>query len=150
MSGEHLTPKQRRFVEEYLKTLNGTKAAMEAGYSPTSASAIAYENLRKPLVAAAIEVEMEKRSQRVRIDQDTVLTGLLDEARNANSDSARVQAWGLLGRHLAMFVDRSQVEIKGLAERIAALSDAEIEEILAGGDEAIIAHLNESGAHRAS
>ncbi len=41
-----------------------------------------------------------------------------------------------------MFVDRSQVEVKGLADRIAAMGDAEVRELLElGSDEEILAHL---------
>jgi phage terminase small subunit len=32
-----LTPKQARFVEEYIVDLNGKQAAMRAGYSPKTA-----------------------------------------------------------------------------------------------------------------
>jgi phage terminase small subunit len=35
-----LTPKQRRFVEEYIIDLNGAQAAIRAGYAPNSASSI--------------------------------------------------------------------------------------------------------------
>jgi len=41
-----LTPKQERFVGEYLIDLNATQAAIRAGYSPSSAAEIGYENLR--------------------------------------------------------------------------------------------------------
>ncbi len=43
-----LTPKQQRFVEEYLTDLNATQAAIRAGYSAKTAEVIGYENLRKP------------------------------------------------------------------------------------------------------
>ena len=42
---EKLTPKQARFVEEYLVDLNATQAAIRAGYSESTARAIGYENL---------------------------------------------------------------------------------------------------------
>ncbi len=40
-----LTPKQKRFVAEYLVDLNATAAAIRAGYSKKTAEAIGYENL---------------------------------------------------------------------------------------------------------
>jgi phage terminase small subunit len=49
-----LTPKQTRFVEEYLVDLNATQAAIRTGYSRGSAEQQAYENLRKPEIAQAI------------------------------------------------------------------------------------------------
>ena len=49
-----LTPKQQRFVEEYLIDLNATQAAIRAGYSESTARAIASENLTKPDICEAI------------------------------------------------------------------------------------------------
>lgn len=49
-----LTPKQQRFVAEYLIDLNATQAAIRAGYSEKTAKAIGSENLTKPDIAAAI------------------------------------------------------------------------------------------------
>jgi len=49
-----LTPKQQRFVAEYLKDLNATQAAIRAGFSERTAAQIGYEYLRKPQIAAAV------------------------------------------------------------------------------------------------
>jgi len=68
-----LTPKQSFFVKEYLIDLNGTQAAIRAGYSKKTASAIAVENLTKPLIQAAIQKAQAKRSERIEITQDQVL-----------------------------------------------------------------------------
>lgn len=43
-----LTDKQKKFCLEYLIDLNGTQAAIRAGYSQNTARAIAFENLTKP------------------------------------------------------------------------------------------------------
>lgn len=53
-SVEGITPMQRRFAEEYAIDLNGTQAAIRAGYSPKTARSIASENLARPAVRAAI------------------------------------------------------------------------------------------------
>lgn len=47
-----LTPKQRRFVEEYAIDGNATRAALVAGYSKKTAARTGSENLQKPLIAA--------------------------------------------------------------------------------------------------
>lgn len=49
-----MTPKQERFVAEYLFDLNGTAAAKRAGLSEKTAASIASEYLRKPHIAKAI------------------------------------------------------------------------------------------------
>lgn len=75
MSGKigKLTPKQAKFVEEYLLDLNATQAAIRAGYKPSQARFIGCENLTKPNIAEAIQTQMEARSQRTEISQDRVL-----------------------------------------------------------------------------
>ncbi|GAB3278192.1 hypothetical protein GCM10027347_52430 [Larkinella harenae] len=49
-----LNEKQRAFVIQWCEHRNGAKAARLAGYSPNSDDEIAYENLRKPQIIAAI------------------------------------------------------------------------------------------------
>jgi len=55
-----LTPKQRRFVQEYLKDLNATKAATRAGYSAKTAEHIGYQLLQKTTVQEQIQKAQEK------------------------------------------------------------------------------------------
>ena len=58
-----LTPKQQRFIDEYLIDLNATQAAIRAGYSPRTARAIACENLAKPDIQEAIAEAKRERSE---------------------------------------------------------------------------------------
>lgn len=81
-----MTPKQARFVEEYLIDLNAAAAARRAGYSVKTADAIGRENLGKPTVAAAIAAAQQKRSDRTRIDADWVLRQLAEEKAADLSD----------------------------------------------------------------
>lgn len=67
------THKQVRFVEEYLVDLNATQAALRAGYSPKSAGAIGDENLKKPLIAAAVQAHMAELSKKTEITVERVL-----------------------------------------------------------------------------
>lgn len=71
-----LTPKQQLFVEEYLKDLNGTQAAMRAGYSPNRADQTASRLLRNGKVEAAVEKAKAERSKRTKVDADYVLKRL--------------------------------------------------------------------------
>lgn len=68
-----LNPKQARFVEEYLKDLNATRAAKDAGYSARRASELGYQLLQHPTVAAAIQEAKQVRSERTQITADRVL-----------------------------------------------------------------------------
>lgn len=54
-----LTVKELLFVSEYLKDFNATRAAIEAGYSKTSARQIGCENLTKPSIRSEINKEID-------------------------------------------------------------------------------------------
>jgi phage terminase small subunit len=86
-----LTPKQRRFVDEYLTDLNATQAAIRAGYSPKTAEVIGFENLRKPQIAEAVAERMKAREKRTEITQDRVLREL---AKIGFSDIRKAVRWG--------------------------------------------------------
>jgi len=68
-----LTPKQARFVEEYLVDLNAKQAAIRAGYSVRTAAVIGCENLIKPDIATAIAEQQAARSERLEISADRVV-----------------------------------------------------------------------------
>jgi len=73
-----LTAKQDLFCKEYIKDFNGTRSAIAAGYSESSANAIASENLRKPDVRAYIDTLLRKRMEKVEIDANYVLQELVN------------------------------------------------------------------------
>lgn len=105
----NLTPKQQRFVEEYLIDLNATQAAIRAGYSEKTAKEIGSENLTKPNIAKAIAEAQEKLSNKAQVTVEMVVQGLLNEAKDlseGSTQSARVSAWAHLGKHLGMFKDK--------------------------------------------
>ena len=113
-----LNARQQYFVEQYVLTGNATKSAIAAGYSQRSASSIGERLLRKDEVAAAVAASQSDLLERVMVDQDMVIAGLLKEATREGdgaSHSARVNAWMQLGKHLQMFTDkhdRALVEIQ--------------------------------------
>lgn len=113
MKNKDLTDKQKLFVDEYLIDLNATQAAIRAGYSEKTAKDIACENLAKPNIADAIAKAQQERSSRTLISADEVIKGLKEEALGTGegtTPASRVSAWGLLGKHLGMFVDRKVIE----------------------------------------
>lgn len=75
--GSKLTKQQARFVHEYLIDLNGTRAAIRAGYAAKAAPQQAYDLLSRPHIQAAVNEAMQARSDRVRISQDDVLRELI-------------------------------------------------------------------------
>jgi phage terminase small subunit len=123
-----MTLKQRKFTKEYLKSGNGTQAAIKAGYSKKSAHDIASENLRKPEIKAAVASAAEKLG----INPEYVLAGikkikefnevpeeftvgqgenvrLKTAMRDAN---AALKANELLAKHLNLFTEKAEIDLK--------------------------------------
>jgi phage terminase small subunit len=86
-----MTPRQKRFVDEYLRDANGTRAAIRAGYAEVSARHHAHNLLRRPEIAAAIAEAEAARAERLRVSADRVLEEL---ARVAFADLTRLVEWG--------------------------------------------------------
>ena len=130
-----LTPKQARFVEEYLIDLNATQAAIRAGYSEKTARAMGHENLTKPDIEEAIADALKARRQRTEVTQDRVLEELAvlafapitDERLAQLKISDQLTALDKLAKHLGMFTER--VHHSGeITTNVRAMSDEELME----------------------
>jgi phage terminase small subunit len=131
--GHKLTPKQSRFVEEYLVDLNATQAAMRAGYSARTANEQGARLLANASVRDAVQEAMNSRSERTEITTDYVLAGIREIAERClqrapvmvgrGEDRAQMideqgrhvwtfdstganKAFENLGKHLKLFTDR--------------------------------------------
>lgn len=132
----NLSPKQQRFVEEFLIDLNATQSAIRAGYSAKTAAVIGAENLTKPYIQKAIQEARNKLTERTEITQDYVLTNIKKviercmqqeavQARDGSpllvegpegdlaclfefKETGALKGLELLGRHLGLFVDKVQ------------------------------------------
>ena len=116
MAEKRLTPRQERFVQEYLIDLNATAAGGRAGYKNTDSGR---QLVIKSHVLNAIRAEQEKRAKRMNVTQGYVLERLQLEAERDEENSshaARVSALNLLGKHLGMFVDRQNIDINAQGE----------------------------------
>jgi phage terminase small subunit len=71
-----LTPKQIRFVDEYLVDFNATQAAIRAGYSPKTAAAAAARLLRNVNIQVEIARRQKDLQKRTEISQDRVVKEL--------------------------------------------------------------------------
>lgn len=120
-----LSGKQSAFVREYLIDLNGTQAAIRAGYSPRSAAETASENLRKPNIQEAIAERVRANSEKTGITPEQVLIDIQlikQDAMRATRDKegneamvnhpAALKACELQGKYLQMWVDRVAMTIE--------------------------------------
>ena len=85
-----LTPKQKRFCEEYLIDLNATQAAIRAGYSPKTAEQTASRLLRNVKVQDYIAKRQKELSRSTEITQERVIKELALIAFSNNADYAHV------------------------------------------------------------
>lgn len=95
-SPPRLTPRQERFVDEYLIDLNATQAAIRAGYSRKTADRIGPELLGKTCVSDAIQRRRRDRERRTEITQDRVLQELAAIAFARGTDYASVSPGGVV------------------------------------------------------
>lgn len=68
-----LTPKQQKFVLEYLQDGNATRSAKAAGYSARSAATLGERLLRDPKVKAELDRRMGKLMSKLEITAERVL-----------------------------------------------------------------------------
>ena len=122
MADRGLTPKQQRFVEEYLVDLNATAAYKRAGYSGKGnvAEAAASQLLSNVKVAHAVALRRVSLSEstgrtvaavmadigRVRDDAMQEVTDPETGNRAMLSHKDALKALELEGKHLGAFVDR--------------------------------------------
>lgn len=106
-----LTTKQRLFVEAYLANPNATQAARRAGYkgNDKTLSVVGAENLAKPCIAKLLNERVEEAI----ITADEILRDVKAIAKTSERDGDRLKAYEMLGKHLAMWVDKTQTEHSG-------------------------------------
>ena len=116
-----LTPRQARFVKEYLVDLNGTQAAIRAGYSEKTAQTQSSRLLSNVMVSAAVEAGAATQHAQLDLTAQKVLSELLGVgyAEVASTDvrvSDKLRALELLAKHLGLLTE--QVDHKHDAEAL--------------------------------
>ncbi|MDR1979552.1 MAG: terminase small subunit [Synergistaceae bacterium] len=130
-----MTPKRQRFVEEYLIDLNATQAAIRAGYSSKTAKANGQRLLTFDDVKNAVDAALQERKKKTEITAEYVLSNLkevvercLQRAPVTDMKGRQIQdedgrdvwefnapgankALELLGKHLALFTEKTQVDM---------------------------------------
>lgn len=112
MSAQKITPKQQRFVEEYLVDLNASAAARRAGYSPKTAEQQGPRLLGNARVAAAIQVGRQHLAERTARTVDEVMAEIRrigDQAETIGDWTPALRARELEAKHLGAFTERVQL-----------------------------------------
>ena len=108
-----LTPKQQRFIEEYLTDLNATQAAIRAGYSVKTADVQGPRLLGNVGVQQAITKAQERRAKRTEVNQDRVI---LELARLGFSKMDDYTEWGPDGVTLKASDELSEDAVRAIVE----------------------------------
>lgn len=124
-----LTPKQKTFCQEYLVDLNGTQAAIRAGYSKKTANVQSSQLLAKLNIQTYIEQLQEERTKKTGVTQEYVITNLQrvvemsvraipvmvkENGELVESGEYKFDSYGankaleLLGKHLGMFKENEK------------------------------------------
>lgn len=141
-----MTPKQERFVQEYLIDLNATQAARRAGYSKKTAEFQGSRLLRNVKVQVEISRLRAEQAEAASISAKWVLDNLIEVSERCMqktpvmkfdreekcmrqiTDENREGVWQfdasganraleLIGKHIGMFVDKHDVTVReGLQE----------------------------------
>ena len=129
-----MTPKQEKFCVEYLVDLNGTQAAIRAGYSEKTAYSMSNQLLKKLEIKNRINELREKefdntiatakeaeaflaKAMRGEIEEEVVVTEGTGDGRSAvrivNKRIAakdRIKAAELIGKRNALFTDKLDID----------------------------------------
>lgn len=136
-----LTPRQQRFVDEFVLCGNASEAARRAGYSEKTAGAIATENMQKPAIQEAVQAARAKNAADWDVTRQGVIGGILEAiemARQMADPSAMLTGY----RDLARMCGFNEPEVARVAvadtssaafvAKLAAMTDDELA-ALAGG-----------------
>lgn len=125
-----MTPRQRKFCDEYLIDCNAKQAAIRAGYSPKTAYSIGNENLNKPELKAYIAEQLDKIHSSKIADAEEVMKYLTSVMRGEHTEEVpilcgdgcqeltpkevgakeRLKAAELIGKRYGLFTDKVGVE----------------------------------------
>lgn len=106
-----LTPKQQRFVQEYLVDLNATQAAVRSGYSPKTAEQQGSRLLGNAKVAAAVAAGRKRLAAKLELTAEKVLADIeriANKAERAKRFGDALKGKELLGKHLKLFTEKHE------------------------------------------
>lgn len=111
-----LTPKQERFVQEYLVDLNATAAASRAGYKEKTAGQTGHKLLQKPAIAAAIKEARAGLSERTEITQEMVVQELARVAFSNGTIYSKVEGGRVVLTETDHLTEDQKAAVSGIKE----------------------------------
>lgn len=114
-----LTPRQEKFCLEYMKTGDSEQAFKVSGYKSRYLKAGANRLLEKPLIQMRINEIREQALKDIKVNAEKVIDKIIEvyDAAMQESDYTNAnRAMESVGKHLGMFVDRSEQKVTQLTK----------------------------------
>ena len=129
-----MNPRQARFIAEYAMDSNAAAAARRAGYSARSARVNGPRLLTNAAVREALQVSQRAQAERLDLDRQRVLEGLLEAietARAHREPMAQIRGWAEIGKLLGFYAPETRrVELsaagRGRMDRLERMTDEEL------------------------
>ncbi len=122
-----MTPKQERFVQEYMLDLNATQAAIRAGYSAHTADVQGPRLLGNVGVAAAIQAAQAEFRERMEVSKESVTAQLNTAYDMADPDAKMAAKFAYMARRYPDLFG----ELKLLMGRVFLATKATFDEVKA-------------------
>lgn len=108
--GAALTPRQRRFCDEYILDFNGAAAAVRAGYSTNYPDRQAHQLLKNKGIAAYIDYLTASRASKIMsVDPDWVMQGVVKVINEAEKSGDKLRGFELVAKILGMLTDKHEI-----------------------------------------
>ena len=114
-----LTPRQEKFCLEYMKTGDPEHAFKASGYKSKRLKAGANRLFEKPLIQIRLNEIREQALKDIKVNAEKVIDRILEvyDAAMQESDYTNAnRAMESVGKHLGMFVDRSEQKVTQLTK----------------------------------
>ena len=128
-----MTPKQKRFCQEYLISLNATEAAIKAGYAKKSARSIGQENLTKPDIKNYIDEKLQEIEDSKIMDAKEVMERLTAIGRREVSEHQvvtlrnKTEKWVPIGEDgtlKKMVIESEEAEVVEMPTKVSDVNKA--------------------------
>lgn len=112
--GDKLTPKQQRWIDEYIKCDNLTEATINAGYTCKNSRAMGYQNsikFKELIDKRRLEVSKEISEKGI-ADLEDIFKFWTDTFKNNSEDTRdRIKASELLAKAKGGFIEKREVKV---------------------------------------